>query len=46
MIEGIRTDDAPFLADCPRFPARTAVVTHLVREGVRVEVDGVAALAR
>ncbi|WP_208903833.1 RidA family protein [Streptomyces incarnatus] len=35
-----------FFADCPRFPARTTVVTHLVREGVRVEIDGVAALAR
>ncbi|MGW7522495.1 RidA family protein [Streptomyces sp. NPDC054783] len=35
-----------FFADCPRFPARTTVVTHLVRDGVRVEIDGVAAVVR
>jgi 2-iminobutanoate/2-iminopropanoate deaminase len=35
-----------FFADCPRFPARTTVVTQLVREGVRVEIDGVATVGR
>ena len=35
-----------FFADCPRLPARTTVVTDLVRDGVRVEIDGVAAVAR
>jgi 2-iminobutanoate/2-iminopropanoate deaminase len=35
-----------FFADCPQFPARTTVVTQLVRDGVRVEIDGVAAVAR
>ncbi|MGN5381889.1 RidA family protein [Streptomyces lasalocidi] len=34
-----------FFADCPLLPARTTVVAHLVRDGVRVEIDGVAALA-
>ncbi|MEU5540205.1 RidA family protein [Streptomyces sp. NPDC020362] len=34
-----------FFADCPLLPARTTVVTHLVRDGVRVEIDAVAALA-
>lgn len=33
-----------FFADCSPLPARTTVVTHLVREGVRVEIDGVAAV--
>ncbi|UNZ15950.1 RidA family protein [Streptomyces sp. 891-h] len=33
-----------FFADCPLLPARTTVITQLVREGVRVEIDGVAAL--
>ncbi|MFE9689199.1 RidA family protein [Micromonospora sp. NPDC005806] len=33
-----------FFADCPVLPARTTVVTQLVREGVRVEIDGVAAV--
>ncbi|MFE8947880.1 RidA family protein [Streptomyces sp. NPDC007856] len=35
-----------FFADCPQFPARTTVVTQLVRDGVRVEIDGVAAVGR
>lgn len=35
-----------FFADCPWFPARTTVVTQLVREGVRVEIDGVATVGR
>lgn len=33
-----------FFADNPHLPARTTVVTQLVREGVRVEIDGVATL--
>ncbi|MGW0212020.1 RidA family protein [Streptomyces sp. NPDC003233] len=35
-----------FFADCPQFPARTTVATQLVRDGVRVEIDGVAAVGR
>lgn len=35
-----------FFADCSAMPARTTVVAQLVREGVRVEIDGVAALDR
>ncbi|MBO8192603.1 RidA family protein [Streptomyces oryzae] len=34
-----------FFADCSPVPARTTVVAQLVREGVRVEIDGVAAVA-
>jgi 2-iminobutanoate/2-iminopropanoate deaminase len=34
-----------FFADRPAFPARTTVIAQLVREGVRVEIDAVAALA-
>ena len=34
-----------FFADCPVLPARTTVVTQLVREGVLVEIDAVAAMA-
>lgn len=30
-----------FFADCPTLPARTTIVTELVREGVLVEIDGV-----
>ncbi|MEU6281376.1 Rid family hydrolase [Streptomyces sp. NPDC047028] len=33
-----------FFADCSPLPARTTVVTHLVRQGVRVEIDGVASV--
>jgi len=33
-----------FFAGCPQLPARTTVVAQLVREGVRVEIDGVAAV--
>jgi reactive intermediate/imine deaminase len=33
-----------FFADCPALPARTTVVARLVREGVLVEVDAVAAV--
>lgn len=33
-----------FFADCSLLPARTTVVTQLVREGVRIEIDGVAAV--
>jgi len=33
-----------FFAGCPVFPARTTVVARLVRPGVRVEIDGVAAI--
>ncbi|MGW7492317.1 RidA family protein [Streptomyces sp. NPDC054786] len=35
-----------FFADCSPVPARTTVVTQLVRDGVLVEIDGVAAVAR
>ncbi|MGW1910329.1 RidA family protein [Streptomyces sp. NPDC002076] len=35
-----------FFTDYPQFPARTTVVTQLVRDGVRVEIDGAAAVAR
>ncbi|MFG2053092.1 RidA family protein [Micromonospora sp. NPDC048930] len=35
-----------FFADSPVLPARTTVVAQLVREGVRVEIDGVAAVDR
>jgi len=34
-----------FFADCSTLPARTTVVAQLVREGVLVEIDAVAALA-
>ncbi|AIJ26322.1 RidA family protein [Amycolatopsis methanolica] len=34
-----------FFADCPVLPARTTVVAELVREGVLVEIDGVAEIA-
>ncbi|ANP56648.1 translation initiation inhibitor [Streptomyces griseochromogenes] len=34
-----------FFTGCPQLPARTTVVAQLVREGVRVEIDGVAAVA-
>ncbi|WP_262702924.1 MULTISPECIES: RidA family protein [Streptomyces] len=36
---------AEFFADRSPLPARTTVVTQLVREGVLVEIDGVAAAA-
>ncbi|MFR9779588.1 RidA family protein [Micromonospora sp. MS34] len=35
-----------YFAESPVLPARTTVITKLVREGVRIEVDGVAAVAR
>ncbi|WP_428843328.1 RidA family protein [Streptomyces sparsogenes] len=34
-----------FFADCSPLPARTTVVTQLVREGVLVEINGVAAVS-
>ncbi|GHJ36181.1 RidA family protein [Streptomyces sp. TS71-3] len=34
-----------FFADCSPLPARTTVIAELVRDGVRVEIDGVAAVA-
>ncbi|MFG1658276.1 RidA family protein [Micromonospora chersina] len=33
-----------YFADSPVLPARTTIVAQLVREGVRVEIDGVAAV--